>query len=85
MLPVCDAVVAAFWRVQGRMLQLGGLSKTALVLRGVVTGGFDAAQKGQEVKEERCPLGEFQLVGRHKSSQHAGGVSADARIRPGQL
>lgn len=55
-------------RLQGRMLQLGGFVEDGhLVLRGV-TGGFDAAQKGQEVKEERYSLGEFQLVGRHNQA-----------------
>ncbi len=55
-------------RVQGRNLQLGGFVNGGdLVLRGAA-GGLAAAMAGREPVEERYPLRDFQLVGRHNQA-----------------
>ena len=55
-------------RVQGRAIQIGGFVDSGdLVLRGAV-GGLEAVLSGREPVEERYPLQEFQLVGRHNQA-----------------
>ncbi|HNO69403.1 MAG TPA: UDP-N-acetylmuramoyl-L-alanine--D-glutamate ligase [Pseudomonadota bacterium] len=55
-------------RVQGRAIQIGGFVDGGdLVLRGAV-GGLQAVLSGREPVEERYPLQEFQLVGRHNQA-----------------
>ena len=55
-------------RIQGRNLQLGGfIADGQLVLRGV-SGGMESALAGREPSEERYPISELQLVGRHNQA-----------------
>ena len=55
-------------RIQGRLVQLGGfVADGQLVLRGV-SGGMESALAGREPSEERYPVSELQLVGRHNQA-----------------